>query len=167
MITLVKPQVDGQGLAIDGQLPDQPAFVVGDRDRIRQVLVHLVSNAIKYTPAGRVLIGCRRRAAHLRIDVFDTGVGVPQDKQRDIFVEFHRLDQGARIARGLGLGLSIVYGIVRQSGGDAPAGGGAGGGRAGLGALSAGGVAGPSARAAPTRGRAGPAPRGPPRRTRP
>ena len=47
-------------------------------------------------------------ASNLRIDVYDTGVGIPQSKQREIFVEFHRLDQGASIARGLGLGLSIV-----------------------------------------------------------
>ena len=54
----------------------------------------------------------------LRIDIYDTGVGIPQSKQRDIFMEFHRLDEGARIARGLGLGLSIVERIARVLGGD-------------------------------------------------
>jgi CheY-like chemotaxis protein len=49
----------------------------------------------------------------LRIDVYDTGVGIPQSKWRDIFIEFHRLDQGAKIARGLGLGLSIVERVAR------------------------------------------------------
>jgi signal transduction histidine kinase len=49
----------------------------------------------------------------VRIDVYDTGVGIPQSKWRDIFVEFRRLDQGARIARGLGLGLSIVERVAR------------------------------------------------------
>jgi CheY-like chemotaxis protein len=79
---------------------------------------NLVSNAIKYTPAGRVLVGCRRRGRMLRIDVHDTGVGIPQSKQRDIFMEFHRLDEGAKIARGLGLGLSIVERVARVLGGD-------------------------------------------------
>jgi signal transduction histidine kinase len=87
--------------------------VRSDRRLLRRLIQNLVSNAIKYTPEGRVLVGCRRRADHLRIDVYDTGVGIPQSRWRDIFVEFHRLDQGARIARGLGLGLSIVERLAR------------------------------------------------------
>ena len=63
-----------------------------------------------------MLVGCRRHGGQLRIDVYDTGVGIPKSQQRDIFVEFHRLDQGARIARGLGLGLSIVERIARVLG---------------------------------------------------
>ena len=62
---------------------------------------------------GRVLIGCRLGNGRLRIDVYDTGLGIPQSKQRVIFREFHRLDQGAKVARGLGLGLSIVERIAR------------------------------------------------------
>src|SRR5262249_27620777 len=61
----------------------------------------------------RVLVGCRRREKGLRIDVYDTGVGIPHSKRKAVFKEFHRLDQGAKIARGLGLGLSIVERIAR------------------------------------------------------
>src|SRR5215831_9620938 len=90
------------------------ALVVrSDRRLLRRLIQNLVSNAIKYTPKGRVLVGCRRRGSDLRIDVYDTGVGIPQSRWRDIFVEFHRLDQGAKIARGLGLGLSIVERLAR------------------------------------------------------
>ena len=87
--------------------------VQSDRRLLRRLLQNLVSNAIKYTPRGRVLVGCRRYRGRTRIDIYDTGLGIPQSKKRAIFQEFHRLDQGAKVARGLGLGLSIVERIAR------------------------------------------------------
>ena len=105
------PLATGKGLG----LTFMPCRLVvrSDRRLLRRLIQNLVSNAIKYTPSGSVLVGCRRRGNDVRIDVYDTGVGIPQSKWRDIFVEFHRLDQGAKIARGLGLGLSIVERVAR------------------------------------------------------
>jgi Na+/proline symporter/signal transduction histidine kinase len=90
--------------------------VQSDRLLLRRLLQNLISNAIKYTPRGRVLVGCRRRGQALRIGIYDTGVGIPVLKRGEIFKEFHRLEQGARIARGLGLGLSIVERLARVLG---------------------------------------------------
>ncbi|MGO3932372.1 hybrid sensor histidine kinase/response regulator, partial [Rhodopseudomonas pseudopalustris] len=87
--------------------------VRSDRLMLRRLMQNLISNAIKYTPQGRVLVGCRRQGESLKVAIYDTGVGVPILKRGEVFKEFHRLEQGARIARGLGLGLSIVERLAR------------------------------------------------------
>lgn len=88
-------------------------WVRSDRRLLRRLVQNLVSNAIKYTPQGRVLVGVRRRRGRLTVEVLDTGLGIRDNQQKLIFQEFQRLDQGAKIARGLGLGLSIVERIAR------------------------------------------------------
>jgi two-component system, chemotaxis family, CheB/CheR fusion protein len=80
-----------------------------DPHLLMQVIRNLLSNAFKYTKRGRVLLGCRRRADRLRIEIWDTGIGIPTDELKAIFDEYHQLDNAARErSRGLGLGLSIA-----------------------------------------------------------
>ncbi|MFD1253062.1 Non-motile and phage-resistance protein [Devosia equisanguinis] len=91
--------------------------VLADRNLVARIVQNLVSNAIKYTPVGgKVLVGVRRRGNRLRLDVVDTGIGFNRDQHRLVFAEFSRLERGARMAQGLGLGLSIVQRLVTALG---------------------------------------------------
>jgi signal transduction histidine kinase len=105
------PLARAKGLELE--FVESTRSVRSDRRLLRRLLQNLISNAIKYTLEGCVLVGCRLGNGRLRIDIYDTGLGIPQSKKRTIFREFHRLDQGAKVARGLGLGLSIVERIAR------------------------------------------------------
>lgn len=84
-----------------------------DPNLLRRLVQNLVSNAIKYTISGKVIVGARRRGGEVVIDVMDSGIGIPSSKFKTVFKEFARLDEGARTASGLGLGLSIVDRISR------------------------------------------------------
>ncbi|MQW89936.1 PAS domain-containing hybrid sensor histidine kinase/response regulator [Sinorhizobium saheli] len=88
-------------------------IVRSDPNLLRRVVQNLVSNAIKYTLEGKVLVGARRHGQAATIEVLDSGIGIPSSKFRTVFKEFARLDEGARTASGLGLGLSIVDRISR------------------------------------------------------
>jgi two-component system CheB/CheR fusion protein len=84
-------------------------FIRSDPRLLEQIVRNLLSNALKYTQRGRVLLGCRRRSGTLRIEIWDTGVGIPASELKAIFDEYHQIDNPARErSRGLGLGLSIV-----------------------------------------------------------
>lgn len=83
------------------------AWVRSDIKLLRRVIQNFLSNAIRYTPKGRILMGCRRLRGFLRIEVWDTGPGIPEDQLAQIFEEFKRL-QHNQDKKGLGLGLAIV-----------------------------------------------------------
>jgi histidine kinase len=93
---------------------DSALAVRSDAVLLRRIVQNFLSNAIQYTPRGRVLLGCRRQGRQVRIEVWDTGVGIPTGKHAQIFQEFERLDNGlSRDARSAGLGLSIVERVAR------------------------------------------------------
>lgn len=93
------------------------AVVESDRVLTGQILRNLISNAIRYTPEGRILVGCRHRRGMLAIEVHDTGIGIAEDQIPKIFDEFYQVDNSERDRQqGLGLGLSIVDRAARLLG---------------------------------------------------
>ncbi len=82
--------------------------VATDPAYLRRIVQNLIGNALRYTAQGRVLVGVRRAATQARIEVWDTGIGIPLAEQANIFKEFHRLDAPASASEGMGLGLAIV-----------------------------------------------------------
>lgn len=94
---------------LDWRMVPCSLIVKSDPRLLEQMIRNLLSNAVKYTRRGKILLGCRRRGNKLRIEVWDTGVGIPEEQIQAIFEEFHQIDNTARErTRGLGLGLSIV-----------------------------------------------------------
>jgi hypothetical protein len=93
------------------------AWGTSDPILLERIFLNLVSNAVRYTEQGGVVVGCRRRGASLRIEVCDTGPGIPEDQRRSIFGEFYQLARSnAGRREGLGLGLAIVDRLCRLLG---------------------------------------------------
>ncbi|OZG72538.1 histidine kinase [Hahella sp. CCB-MM4] len=89
------------------------AFVNSDHQLLRRVIQNFLTNAIRYTRSGRILLGCRRHDKAISIEIWDTGPGIPEDQLSSIFEEFKRLNQNTE-KNGLGLGLAIVDRICRM-----------------------------------------------------
>lgn len=100
-------QAEAKGLGF--RIVSSQQTVRSDPTLLEQMVRNLASNALKYTTEGKILLGCRRRDGNVRIEVWDTGSGIPEGQLTAVFEEFHQLDNPARErARGLGLGLAIV-----------------------------------------------------------
>lgn len=92
-------------------------FVRSDASLLVRLIRNLLSNAMRYTDSGGVVLGCRRAGSEVRIEVWDTGKGIPADRHEEIFREFYQLDNPERDRRkGLGLGLAIVERLARLLG---------------------------------------------------
>jgi Na+/proline symporter/signal transduction histidine kinase/CheY-like chemotaxis protein len=89
--------------------------VYSDQSHLRRIIQNFLTNAVRYTPKGKVLLGCRQRGNLLEIQVWDTGVGIPAQKMHEVFEEFKRLDHPAtNEIKGLGLGLAIADRTARM-----------------------------------------------------
>lgn len=109
------PQADAKGLVY--RMRDTDLTARSDPNLVELILRNLVSNAIRYTPAGGVLVACRRRSGGIELAVWDTGIGIAQEQQAAIFQEFLQLGNPERDRRkGFGLGLAIVAGLTHSLG---------------------------------------------------
>ena len=108
--TELAPQADAKGIVYRSR--ETHAVVASDAALVELILRNLVSNAIRYTETGGVLVGCRQRGSAVMIEVWDTGIGIAREHLGDVFREFHQLGNPERDRRkGLGLGLAIAKGL--------------------------------------------------------
>lgn len=115
MIGEFTPQAQAKGLEL--RAVSCGAVIRSDPTLLESILRNLLSNAVRFTPSGRILLGCRRRGGKLAIAVWDTGMGIPEGQIETVFREFQRLPQNTKIREtGLGLGLAIVERLTRLLG---------------------------------------------------
>jgi signal transduction histidine kinase len=114
-----RAQATAAEVTCESEVPDEPAVVRGEPEELFQLLGNLVGNAIKYTdPGGRVRVGISRNGDDMVVTVADTGIGISEDDQAQLFREFFRSTNPAALVRpGTGLGLSIVARIVNRHSG--------------------------------------------------
>jgi len=121
-VELVRPKASEKKLSLVVAIADDvPASVKGDSTRLRQILLNLLSNALKFTEAGEVRLTVERRAAdELHFAVQDSGIGISEEDRKRLFEKFYRgTNRDALMQRGTGLGLAIVKSIAERHGGKA------------------------------------------------
>lgn len=115
VIETLRPQANAKSIKLIEKIGPLMYTAEADRDMMYQVLVNLVTNAIKYTPeGGRITVGVENddESSSVLISVADTGLGIPPDAQEKLFEKFYRVENYKRIAKGTGLGLNLVKHIV-------------------------------------------------------
>ena len=120
MEALIAPQVGAKGLSLDYESCDAALVARADRDKFQQILINLLTNAIKFTESGgSIAVTCDGTDTQVRVHVRDTGIGIPEDKITSVFDPFVQVNrQLSRPSEGVGLGLAISRDLARAMHGD-------------------------------------------------
>jgi signal transduction histidine kinase len=117
-LTLVRERADRQGIRLSGTVEKSVGTICADERKIKQVLLNLLSNALKFTPeGGRIDVGATVHEGLVEVSVADTGVGIAPDEQEKVFEEFQQVGTAAKKAEGTGLGLTLCRKFVELHGG--------------------------------------------------
>jgi len=112
-VIMIAPQAEARGIQVSEQVPDGELIVTGDGNRIRQVLLNLASNGVKYNrDGGRLDFVVRLWESQVSVSVRDTGVGIPEESLPKLFQRFYRVPGTENVVRGTGLGLCIAKSLV-------------------------------------------------------
>jgi signal transduction histidine kinase len=117
-ILIIKPQAQERGITVEQMLHQDDLTVIGDKTRLKQILLNLASNGVKYNrDGGRLDFIAKRDSGQLHISVRDTGVGIPPESLDKLFQRFYRVPGTENVVRGTGLGLNIAKSMVEAQGG--------------------------------------------------
>ncbi len=115
---LCRPLTDPEKVQIQTEASEEPLLVMADEDRLQQILINLIKNAIAFTPEGLIRITAEKEEKFLKVSVIDTGIGIAEEQQSVIFDRFTQLDGSMeRASGGIGLGLTITRQLVELQGG--------------------------------------------------
>jgi len=119
-VTRLRPQFEEKKVSLEIDLPDGLPLIGVDEDRIGQVLLNLVGNALQYTPAGGLVsVQARHEGRSVRLTVIDTGIGIAPEHLLHVFERFYRVDDSrSRVGGGSGIGLTIAKHLVEAHGGE-------------------------------------------------
>ncbi len=116
---MIRPQLKAKGLSFSSKSCDGAGTVRADRDKLQQILLNLFTNAVKFTERGTISVFCESDGNRIRLNVSDTGIGIPEEKIESIFDPFVQVDQRlSQMSQGVGLGLSISRDLARAMGGE-------------------------------------------------
>jgi len=118
--SMLQVEMQKKRLTFDTRVADSRLVALADPDKLRQILLNLVANGVKFTPeGGRITVGAERKENRIRLWVTDTGIGIPSDQLENVFEPFFQLDHGPkRKYPGMGLGLAIARDLARAMNGE-------------------------------------------------
>ncbi len=119
VVTILSPLLYGKDVKIINEIPDQWRFIRGDENRVEQILINIIGNAVKFTETGHIKITSSSDNGRIAVSVEDTGIGIPPEKHQVIFESFVQSDGSiSRKYGGTGLGLAITRDLIRLHGGE-------------------------------------------------